>query len=45
MKEDFDSTKENDKKYYQSRIDYWKDKPNSDVIVKKYEKGLKKLNK
>lgn len=49
MKEEFDETKENDKEYlkeyYQSRIDYWKDKPNSDAIVKNYKKGLKKLNK
>lgn len=49
MKEEFDETKENDKEYlkeyYQSKIDYWKDKPNSELIVKNYKKGLKKLNK
>lgn len=49
MKEEFDETKENDKEYlkeyYQSKIDYWEDKPNSELIVKKYKKALKKLNK
>lgn len=49
MNMEFDETKENDKdylkEYYQSKIDYWKDKPNSELIVKRYKKALIRLNK
>lgn len=45
---EFDETKQDDPKYlikyYQSRIDRWKDNPKGKKIVNRYKKAIKRLS-
>ena len=45
---EFDESKQDDPKYlikyYQSRIDRWKNHPKGKKIVERYKKGIKRLS-